>query len=142
MIYDDKNDAAGENGEGGKKEPTQAQRLIQLALTSAELFHSPDKTAYVTIEIKGHKETMCLRSKTFRGWLVREFYLAEDKPPGSQAMTDAIQLLDAQAVFDGVEITSATSAWASSTQTSRPMRPRSMPVRGLSTRDRTKSGTT
>ncbi|MCH7490756.1 MAG: hypothetical protein IID05_08670 [Gemmatimonadetes bacterium] len=98
-VYDDNN----VDGEKSTKEPTQAQRLIQLALTSAELFHSPDKVAYVTIEINGHQETMRLRSKTFRGWLVREFFLAEDKPPGSQAMTDAIQLLDARAVIDGVE---------------------------------------
>ena len=99
-VYDDKNDADGENS---KKGPTQAQRLIQLALASAELFHSPDQTAYVTLEITGHRETMRLRSRTFRGWLVREFFLAEDKPPGSQALTDAIQLLDARAVIDGVE---------------------------------------
>ncbi len=99
-VYDDKNDADGENS---KKGPTQAQRLIQLALTSAELFHSPDRTAYVTIEINGHRETMRLRSKTFRGWLVREFFLAEDKPPGSQALTDTIQLLDARAVIDGTQ---------------------------------------
>ncbi len=100
-VYDDKNDADGENS---KKGPTQAQRLIQLAPTSAELFHAPDRTAYVTIAINGHRETMRLRSKTFRGWLVREFFLAEDKPPGSQALTDAIQLLDARAVIDGAEI--------------------------------------
>ncbi len=103
-VYGDNNDADGENGEKSDKGPTQAQRLIQLALTSAELFHSPDQTAYVTLEITGHRETMRLRSRTFRGWLVREFFLAEDKPPGSQALTDAIQLLDARAVIDGAEI--------------------------------------
>ena len=103
MIPDDVSDEKGVDDKKSKKESTQAQRLIQLALTSAELFHSPDKAAYVTVEINGHGETMRLRSRTFRGWLVREFFLAEDKPPGSQALTDAIQLLDARAVIDGVE---------------------------------------
>ncbi len=53
--------------------------------------------------MNGHRETMRLRSKTFRGWLVREFFLAEEKPPSSQALTDAVQLLDARAVIDGPE---------------------------------------
>ena len=36
-VYGDGNDA---DGEKRKKEPTQAQQLIQLAMASAELFHS------------------------------------------------------------------------------------------------------
>jgi hypothetical protein len=84
--------------------PSQATRLVALALDAgADLFHTPDGEAYATIAVDGHKETWPLRVRGFRRWLARLFYEAEDKSPGSQAVQDALGVLEGKALFDGPE---------------------------------------
>lgn len=56
-----------ENGDGGRG-PTQADILINLA-EAADLFLSPDKTAFADLDINGHRETWAVRSKGFERWL-------------------------------------------------------------------------
>jgi len=90
-----------EEQDGGKS--TQVQRLVQLA-ADAELFHDATGTAWATV-VGDHRETWPVRSKGFRTWLARRFYLAENRPPGAQAMQDALTVIEAQAVFDGPELT-------------------------------------
>src|SRR5262249_47895600 len=68
---------------------TQAQILCELA-TKAELFHTTGSEAYAHIPVSDHLETWSLRSKGFKRWLIREFYTLRGKPPGSQALQDAI----------------------------------------------------
>lgn len=81
---------------------TQAQTLIELA-GECTLFHTRDGEAYATVPVDGHSETHRLRSKTFRTWLNGRFYAKEQKPPGSQAMQDALGVLEAKAIFEGPE---------------------------------------
>mgnify|MGYP001184559988 FL=1 len=89
------------DGEDPQKR-TQSQTLILLAY-DAELFHTSDGDAFATIPVDGHKETWPLRARGFRRWLLRRFYEIEEKPPGAQAMQDAIGVLEAKAYFDGPE---------------------------------------
>jgi hypothetical protein len=49
-------------------------------------------------------EVWPVKSKSCRGWLTRAFYLALRKPPGAQAMQDALGVLEAKAQFDSPEI--------------------------------------
>ena len=70
-------------------ELNQAQLLIALA-NEAKLFHTPEGEAYARIPVDDHEETWTLRSKGFKGWLVWKFYQMAAKPPGSQALQDAI----------------------------------------------------
>jgi hypothetical protein len=81
---------------------TQAQILIELA-AEAELFHTPQSDAFARISVGGHHEIWMLRSKGFRQWLIRRFYQVHRKPPGSQALQDALGVLEAKARFDGSE---------------------------------------
>ena len=81
---------------------SQATELVALA-ADAELFHSPDGDAFATIEVEGHDETWPLRTKAFRRWLARLFYDEQDKAPGTQALQDAITVLEGKALFDGPE---------------------------------------
>jgi hypothetical protein len=81
---------------------SQATELVELA-ADAELFHSPDGEGFATLEIDAHRETWPLRTKTFRRWLARRFYTEHDKAPGTQAIQDAINVLESQAQFDGPE---------------------------------------
>lgn len=96
-------------GDGGKKRrPSQAEVLVRTAIENvAELFHDPDGEAFAVIPAgtrrRPHRETWKLRGKGFRSWLVRAFWQAESKPPGSQALADALNVLEGLAVHEGDE---------------------------------------
>jgi hypothetical protein len=81
---------------------SQAQLLTQLG-SEADLFHTPQGEAYARIVVDRHRETWGLRSKGFRRWLIRRFYQTCSKPPGAQALHDAIGVLEARAQFDSPE---------------------------------------
>lgn len=92
--------APGEDGD--KEKPTQAELLLKLA-AEAELFHDLNRKGYATIPVIGHLETWPIKIIAFRDWLRGLFYKAHGKPPGGQALQDALDLLAAQARFDGQE---------------------------------------
>jgi hypothetical protein len=85
-----------------KSKPTQAELLIKLA-GDAELFHDMNRKGYATIPVDGHMETWPIRSTAFRDWLRGRFYKTHNKTPGGQALQDALDLLAAQARYDGPE---------------------------------------
>ena len=82
--------------------PSQATELVEMAET-AELFHDPNGEAYATVEVDKHRETWLLKAKGFRSWLRQQYYLAHDKTPGSQAVQDALGVLEGKALFEGPE---------------------------------------
>jgi hypothetical protein len=82
---------------------SQATQLAALAET-AELFHDAAGDAYATVIIDGHRETYPVRTKGFRRWLAREYYERHEKAPGSQALQDALSVLDGKAQYDGPEL--------------------------------------
>jgi hypothetical protein len=82
---------------------SQATELVELA-DSAELFHDQTGEAYATIDVDGHQETWLIKAKGFRRWLAQQFYQAHDKAPGSQAVQDALGVLEGKALFKGEEI--------------------------------------
>ena len=83
---------------------SQAKTLIALA-GCAQLFRTPQGEAYARLSIQRHREIWMLRSKGFRQWLVREFFRKKGKPPGTQALQDAISYLEAKAHYDAPEKT-------------------------------------
>lgn len=89
---------------GEESRLSQSTQLVKLARARTELFHTPDGIAYATLEMGGHRETWSLRSHSFRRWLAREFYLRHGKTPSSQAIADALGVLEGDAVFGGPEI--------------------------------------
>jgi hypothetical protein len=95
-------EGGGEAQDDRKSKPTQAELLIKLA-GDAELFHDANLKGFATIAVDAHLETWPIRSKGFRSWLLRRFFQATGKAPGSQAMQDALGVLEAQAHFDGPE---------------------------------------
>ena len=95
--------AAGTGGnEAERKKETQAQKLIELA-ADAELFRDDGDGRFATIPQNDHRETWPIRSRGFKDWLLRRFYLETGKAPGTQAMQDALGILEARARFDGPE---------------------------------------
>jgi len=80
---------------------SQAQRLAAL-VDDEDLFRAADReTAFATIPVNDHTETWAVRSKGFKRWLVRRFYMMEEKPPSAQAISDALGAFEARAQFGG-----------------------------------------
>jgi hypothetical protein len=83
---------------------TQNQTQVLAALgKDTQLFHTPDGEAYARVAVAEHHETWPVRSKGLRRWLIQTFYKTTGKPPGAQALQDALGLLEARAHFDGPE---------------------------------------
>ena len=93
---------AEENGDRGRRGPTQADILMDLA-QSAELFHAPDGTGFADLDINGHRETWPIRAKGFRRWLARCFFEATQGAPSSEALQSALNVIEAKAHFDAPE---------------------------------------
>jgi hypothetical protein len=89
-----------ENRASGKKPPKQADVLISLA-TKADLYHSPDGTGFADIIVDGHRQTWPIKSKAFRRWLARGYYEFCQSAANSEAMTSALNVIEAKAHFDG-----------------------------------------
>lgn len=90
-------------GKDGKKEkaPSVATQLVELA-SDAELFHDDAFECFARVEVGDHHETMRVRSQMFKRWLLRQFFIVADgAAPSNEAISSAINTLEAQASFMG-----------------------------------------
>ena len=71
--------------------------------SAARLFHTSDGTPFVDLFVDGHRETWPLRSKRFRAWLRQQYYERTWDAPAPSAVSNALNVLEAQAQFDGPE---------------------------------------
>jgi hypothetical protein len=115
-----------DEGADEERKPTQSELLIRCA-AQAELFHTPAGDSYATIPVGSMRETHPTKSKGFRRYLVREFFSRYERPPGAQALQDALGLLEARAQFDGPERGLRTGSPA---RPRRLRRPRKRPLGG------------
>jgi hypothetical protein len=85
--------------------PNKSQSTLVVELASAtELWHTADQEiAYATMPVADHSEHWPIRGLSFKRWLGRQFYKQYRRAPGSQAMQDALTVLEGQAIFDGAE---------------------------------------
>jgi hypothetical protein len=74
--------------------------LLNVA-TAARLFHASDGTGFADLTIDGHRETWPLRSKRFGAWLRQKYYERTWDAPSPAALNTALNVLEAQAQFDG-----------------------------------------
>jgi hypothetical protein len=77
-----------------------ADVLLNIA-TAARLFHATDGTGFADLIIDGHRETWPLRSKRFQTWLCQHYYERTWDAPSPGALNAALNVLEAQAQFDG-----------------------------------------
>jgi hypothetical protein len=77
-----------------------ADVLLNVA-TAARLFHASDGTGFADLIIDGHRETWPLRSKRFGAWLRQQYYERTWDAPSPAALNAALNVLEAQAQFDG-----------------------------------------
>jgi hypothetical protein len=87
---------------GPGREPSQARRLIGLALAGLELFHTPDGSGYGTTKEQPHR-TFKLDSKAAKGWLRQRLFEADDTVPNAATLVDVVNHLDGVANIKGEE---------------------------------------
>lgn len=79
---------------------THATKLAALA-ASEQLWHTPDGDAYATVEINGHHENLCIRTRAFKRWLARQYYVFFVQAPSSQSVNDALNVIEGRAIHEG-----------------------------------------
>ena len=75
--------------------------ILLAVATSARLFHATDGTGFADLIIDNHRETWPLRSKRFQAWLRQQYYERTWGAPSPAALNAALNVLEAQAQFDG-----------------------------------------
>lgn len=91
---------ARQRGESDSDDKSQAEILVELAHSAeAELWHTDDQTGFATCPVENHRDNLPVRSRAFRLWLQQKFYEVTGRPASSQAMKDAIDAIDAEAIF-------------------------------------------
>jgi hypothetical protein len=80
---------------------------LTLAIPSpaATLFHTATGTAFIDIEIEGHRETWPVRGKQLRAWLRRRYYDETGGALAVEIIRPMLDLLEAHAQFDASERT-------------------------------------
>ena len=85
-----------------ERKPTIADSLVLLAKENVHFFFCDQlDTPYARFSVKDHFEHWPIRSKSFRVWLQGLYYKAENKGANSDAMSQALDTLEAIAKFDG-----------------------------------------
>jgi hypothetical protein len=77
--------------------------VLATPCATAELFHTAFGTAFIDIEIDGHRETWPVRGKLLRSWLRRRHYEQTGEALSSESIRSTLDLLEARAQFDAPE---------------------------------------
>jgi len=98
-----------EEPKGKGRGPAQSELLLQIALATCELWHSPgadDSEAYASVSgTEGRRCSWAINSKAFRRWLSAAFFQEHEKVANAQALQDAITTLSGIALHKGEEHT-------------------------------------
>ena len=95
-------DQAGTGDDAGQGKKSQATLIVELAST-LELCHTPDDEAFAVVEIADHFETWPVKGRSIKAWLRKRYHEEYRTVPGSQAVQDALSVLEGQAIFNGLE---------------------------------------
>jgi hypothetical protein len=90
-----------DSGESSSKK-TQAELLIEAAADAA-FFHDEQSDPWAIVPVGTHHETLRLRDRSFKRWLVRNLYTATGKTPNAEALSQALLHLESRALFDGLQ---------------------------------------
>ncbi len=76
---------------------------LGLSYPAGSLFHDSSGAAFADLMIDGHRETWPIRSRRFRHWLRRRYYEETGSAASAEAISSAVDLLEARAQFDAPE---------------------------------------
>jgi hypothetical protein len=92
ILMEDSNGATDNEGEPNK---VAARDEILAIGRDGELWHDADSIAYATVQHLAHRENHRIRSSAFRRYLVSEYYRRSGRLPSAQAVSEAIDGLEA-----------------------------------------------
>ncbi|MCC6493488.1 MAG: hypothetical protein IT424_10750 [Pirellulales bacterium] len=84
-------------------EPESQSTLAANMAAEWDLWHTPGSDAYATVPVGDHLETWPIKSQTFKRYVAKQFFEAEGKAINSDALSAALNLMEATALFDGEE---------------------------------------
>lgn len=84
-------------------EPESQSTLAANMAASWDLWHTPSSDAYATVPVGDHLETWPVKSQTFKRYVAKQFFEAEGKAINSDALSAALNLMEATALFEGEE---------------------------------------
>ena len=91
-------------GHSDEERGSQADRLVALVMAEGvELFHDQFGDAFALVPVGEHREIWPCRGKGLRRWLAGRFWRAEQKAANSEALGSALNVIEAQALFEGGE---------------------------------------
>lgn len=67
-------------------------------------FRNELKELFVILPIQNHNENWRVSSKVFKQWLAREFWMSLGKPISSEALNNALRVIEGMARFEGMEL--------------------------------------
>lgn len=90
------------SGKEKSKKESQADILIRVS-EEAEFFQNDLGEAYAAVTLNGHKEVLKVKNKKFKMWLTKQYFDATKRAPGSDAMNQALGVMEMKAAFEGDE---------------------------------------
>lgn len=94
--------AVSDKADEDEEPATQSDALVAIG-RQQDLFHDPQGTPFARIAVGEHLETWSLNSKSFKRWLRHQYFTRHGKAPGSDAVANALGVLEGIAVFEGAE---------------------------------------
>jgi len=97
-------DQSGQSDQDGGGGGSQADRLVCLLVAEGvELFHDQVGDTFAVVPVGEHREIWPCRGRHLKRWLAGRLWQAEGKAAGSEALSAALNVIEAQARFDGTE---------------------------------------
>jgi hypothetical protein len=97
-------DGSGDSASGVAKKPSQADRLVEIALQpDVELFHDETGQVFARVVVGGHYEIWPTRGKALKRWLCHRFWCEERKAPNAEAVNAALNVVEAHGQFESEE---------------------------------------
>lgn len=87
----------------GDGEPESQSTIAANLAADWDLWHTPGGDAFATVPVAEHVETWPIKSQTFKRYVAKQFFEAEGKAINSEALSAALNLMEANALFDGEE---------------------------------------
>lgn len=84
-----------------KKQQSQADILVDLAIKKAEFFHDQYHEPWARIKVENHYEVLLCKGKNMKRWLSMIYYYKLGKVPNSESLRAALNTLSAKAIFEG-----------------------------------------
>lgn len=91
-----------EGANSDDEKQSQATLAANMA-TAWELWHTPAGDAYATVPVGEHIETWPIKSQTFKRYVAKCFFDQHQKAMNSDALSAAVNLMEAKSLFDGEE---------------------------------------